>query len=672
MNTEKRSWSFPVYLILGVIVAVGLGLGVVRLMTGLGGTTHLTDTYPWGLWIVYDVFFVPFSAGAFMILAVAHIYGHEEYHAIARPVVLAGFLGEIMVVAVLVMDLGRWHQFYNVLFPGFWNIRSFMFQVSICLTVYMAIMVLEVAPAILERLNWQRPLRLIRPLTVVIAGVGIVLSSLHQSSLGALFLLMPYKVDPLWWSSLLPLLFFASAAFGGLAMAIIVAVASFRAFGRELDNRLLMNLARVAAAILGIYLVLKLVDLFLAGEVGLIFSEGRLSLLFVAEMVIGVLLPLFLFGIRRVRATNAGLLGGAVAVLLGLALNRTTVALLAQRVPDGATYVPHWMEITISLAAVAAGVLLFALAVHVLPILPGQDGKGLRPVPVRWSRRMAVLAGCGLAVLTVGVVLTLQPLAMAEAARDEAAPPATSTAVLTGATCVDCHTSAVALGEAGAEASQVDRLLVELQPTSSPHYEIDCVTCHHGSEAEGQAEAVHVQVIADPSEGDSGTCLACHRDLPNEFLEDRLRTPHDEFTHGAAVGMYCSDCHGAVGHGFDPVSGEVICPMDVCLDCHIERQLDAQLIDCVACHVVSHDPIAGMLCSGCHVSAKAWTPLDATEHPVKLEGRHAETQCFDCHRGQEQQPLRFECSLCHQPPAGGHYGSACEYCHSSASFQVLR
>lgn len=191
MNTQKRSGPLPIYLILGAVVAVGLGLGIVRLMTGLGSTTHLTDAYPWGLWIVYDLFFVPFSAGAFMILAVAHIYGREEYHAIARPVVLAGFLGEIMVVAVLVMDLGRWNQFYNVLFPGFWNIRSFMFQVSICLTVYMAIMVLEIAPAILERLNWQRPLRLIRPLTVVIAGVGIVLSALHQSSLGALFLLMP-------------------------------------------------------------------------------------------------------------------------------------------------------------------------------------------------------------------------------------------------------------------------------------------------------------------------------------------------------------------------------------------------------------------------------------------------------------------------------------------------
>ncbi len=668
MNAKHKSRSLPIYLILGAFVAFGIGLGVVRLMTGLGGTTHLTDAYPWGLWIVYDVFFVPFSAGAFMILAVAHIYGRKEYHDIARPVVLAGFLGEIMVVAVLVMDLGRWHQFYNVLLPGFWNVRSFMFQVSICLTVYMAIMVLEVAPAILERLNWQRPLRLIRPLTVVIAGVGIVLSALHQSSLGSLFLLMPYKVHALWWSPLLPLLFFASAAAAGLSMAILVATSSFRAFGRKLNIGLLGNLARVAAAILGIYLLLKVADLLLNGELGFVFSEGGLSLLFGAEILVGVVLPVVLFGVRRLRESSAGLVGGASAVLVGLALNRTTVALLAQRVPSGASYVPHWMEITISLAAVAAGVLLFALAVHLLPILPGLNGEGQRPVEVPWSRKTAVAAICGMVVLTGCSVVVLQPLALAEAARDEDVPQVVSTTIPPGVTCMDCHTDAAALEAAGAEVSEVDLLLVDLPPASSPHDEIDCVTCHHGSEAEEDMDAVHARVIADPSVGDYGTCLACHRDLPDEFPEDRLQTPHDEFTHGVAADVYCSDCHGAVGHGFDPVSGDVICPMDVCLDCHIELQLDAQLADCTACHVGPHDPIAGMGCSDCHTSVETWAP-DAADHIVALEGRHAEAQCLACHQGQEQ-PESFECTLCHEPPEGDHHvGAACQMCHTMEGFE---
>jgi hypothetical protein len=378
-----------------------------------------------------------------------------------------------------------------------------------------------------------------------------------------------------------------------------------------------------------------------------------------------------LFGIRRVRESNAGLVGGAIATLLGLALNRTTVALLAQCVPAGATYVPHWIEIAISLAAVAAGVLLFALAVHLLPILPGRNGEGQRPVPVAWSRRTSVLAVSGLAALTVGVVFVLQPLAQAEAARVEEMPAVAAPALPPGATCAECHTSSATLAQAGAEASLVERLLVNLPPASSPHDQIDCVTCHFGSEAAGDLEAVHASVIADPSVGDYGTCLACHRDLPNEFPEDRLRTPHDEFTHGGEVSVYCSDCHGAVGHGFDPVGGDVICPMDVCLDCHRERNLDAQLTDCAACHLGPHDPLPGLACSDCHPSAEVWTPLDATQHPVPLEGQHAGARCSDCHQGQAQ-PLDSDCARCHQSPAGGHYGPDCQACHTPEGFQAAQ
>jgi hypothetical protein len=430
----------------------------------------------------------------------------------------------------------------------------------------------------------------------------------------------------------------------------------------------LAGLARVASAILVIYLLLKLADLYLAGELGLIFSQGTLSLLFIVEMLVGVVLPLILFGVRRLRESSAGLLGGAVAVLLGLALNRTTVALLAQRAPTGATYVPHWIEVAISLAAVAGGVLLFALAVHLLPILPGRKGEGLQPVPVTWSRRTAVLSVCALAALSAGTVFALRPLAQAEAARTEPVSTATTEALPPGTTCTDCHTSSAALLEAGAEDSRVDLLLVDLPSTPSAHDDIDCVTCHYGNEGGEDLEAVHALVLVDPSVGDYGTCLACHRDLPSEFPEDRLRTPHDEFTHGEAVNVYCSDCHGAVGHGFDPVSGEIICPMDVCLDCHVERGLDAELTDCAACHVGLHEPVPGMDCNDCHVSAEAWAILDAAAHTVELEGRHAEVACFDCHQG-DAQPLAYECALCHEAPAGGHYGDDCEACHTPAGFQ---
>lgn len=158
MSTLKKE-TLPVgYLLLAALVPVGLGVGIFRLIAGLGAATNLSDGYPWGLWIVYDVFFIPFSAWAFMISAVMHIYNREEYRPIARSVILAGFLGYVFVVVILLMDLGRWHKFYNILVPWYWNLHSFMFEVSMCITLYTGILIMEVAPAILERLNWQKPL----------------------------------------------------------------------------------------------------------------------------------------------------------------------------------------------------------------------------------------------------------------------------------------------------------------------------------------------------------------------------------------------------------------------------------------------------------------------------------------------------------------------------------
>jgi Ni/Fe-hydrogenase subunit HybB-like protein len=243
-----------------------------------------------------------------------------------------------------------------------------MWEVSMCITIYTVVLVMEVAPTILERLNWQKPLRFLRVATVVIAGMGIVLSSLHQSSLGSLFLLMRDKLHPLWWTPQLPLMFFTSAAFSGLSMAIFVAVVSFRAFGKRLELGLLSDLAKIVSIMLGFYLVLKIGDLAVNQELGLIFSEGWLSTLFIAEIVVGVIAPMIIFANRRMRESSYGLFQGSGLVLVGLALNRTTVPLLALKSPLGTEYFPHWIEIVISLAAIVGGVLIFAVAVRLLPI----------------------------------------------------------------------------------------------------------------------------------------------------------------------------------------------------------------------------------------------------------------------------------------------------------------
>jgi Ni/Fe-hydrogenase subunit HybB-like protein len=673
MKTMTRR-SLPLgYILLAVLAAVGVGVGIVRLINGLGTTTSLNDSYPWGLWIVYDVFFVPFSAGAFMILALAHIYNRKEYHSIARPVVLAGFLGEIMVIAVLVMDLGRWHQFYNVLFPWYWNINSFMFQVSICLTVYMGIMVLEVAPALLERLNWYKPLRLIKALTLIIAIIGCVLSALHQTALGSLFLLMPYRLDALWWTSLLPLLFFVSAVFGGLSMAILVTTLSFRAFHRPLNMSLLADLARVASAVLGVYLTLKIGDLVAAGEWRLLFSEGWLSALFWLELIIGVVMPLLLFGVRRSRESVPGLIWGSVCVLTGLLINRTNVSLLAQRAPAGPAYVPHWMEVIIALAAVAAGILLFALAARFLPILPQSPRDAQSRRDGGWSPRTLILACGALCLLVLLVVVSLHPMARAEAYKTQTAPAPGLYESPREGNCQTCHQDPHALAEAGAGPDALGMLSIQPLPPDEPHATIQCVTCHYGDDTSSDSEPAHLGIILDPSAGEADLCIACHQDLPDEFPEDRLRTPHDKVTHGEAAGVACSDCHGAVGHGFDPVSGEIICPMNVCMDCHRSLQLDSTLSDCNACHISPHQTLPSLRCSSCHHSTQEWQEVGMSEHPVELAGQHAQAQCFDCHQDSSfAGEVTTECADCHQPPTGTHYGSSCQDCHQPTSFSDAR
>lgn len=667
MATGKRLRVALGYLFLAGIVAVGLGVGIVRLMNGMGATTNLSDDYPWGLWIVFDLFFCPFSAGAFMISAVTHIYNRKEYQPIARPVILAGFLGELFVVVILLMDLGRWQQFYNVLLPWYWNLHSFMFQVSICLTLYIGVLLMEVAPAILERLNWQRPLRLVRPLTILIAGAGIVLSALHQSALGSLFLLMPLKLHPLWWTPLLPLLFFTSAAFGGIAMAILVAIVSFRAFRRRLELGLHVNLASILSILLGIYLVLKLEDLLLVGEMKLIFSEGRLSLIFLAEMVIGVIIPLVLFAKRRVKRSEAGLLWGAICVLVGLALNRTNVALLALAVPAAATYFPHWMEFFVAIAAIAAGLLLFALATRLLPVMP-DDGR--RATAIEWSgRRRWTVAVSGLILLslTIAPVLLLQPLAQAKTPASEASLTASTEtyALVQSVSCRDCHLDQTALALAGAKGDELARLTIEPASYLNPHGRLGCVTCHQGTGDTEDAEAAHVGLIADPSLGHRQGCLSCHPELPDEFPQDRLRTPHNEVIHGPDTAVSCSDCHGGVGHGFDPVSGDVICPMSICLDCHLSRQLDSEFSDCYICHLGPHDVVT-LECGACHRSTERWQEVDRADHSVDLVGKHAEAQCFDCHVRPNFSGLRYICSACHQ--RAHDFGSEnCTECHSPAA-----
>jgi len=353
-----------VQMLLALLAIGGVVLGTFRLVRGLGPTTNLNDGYPWGLWIAFDFFAVPFSAGAFTLAFVVHISKVRKYDAVAHLGLLAGFLGYLMVVLVLFLDIGRWDHFYSVLLPWRWNLHSFMFEVSLSIALYFGVLILELLPLVARAIgkgHWL-PARVVRSGMALIAGLGVLLSTIHQASIGAVFLSLSHRLHPLWWTPILPILFLTSAVFSGLTVAMFLSLVTWRGLGLRPPMELLSRLARVIAGIMVVYLLLKVGDLAVAGELGLLFDGSGYSAVWWAEVVIHALIPIGIF-LSPARRTHRGLLIGSIYTIVGLALNRSANAWLGLRAPAGYSYTPSWMEIGITVAAVAAAALIYSLGV---------------------------------------------------------------------------------------------------------------------------------------------------------------------------------------------------------------------------------------------------------------------------------------------------------------------
>lgn len=360
--------------VIGLALLAGLfGLAavitVVRFVGGLGASTALSDQFPWGLWIGFDVMSgVALAAGGFVIAGAVHIFGLKRYKPLARPAVLTGFLGYLLVIVGLLYDLGRPYRVWHPLV--YWQHHSVMFEVGWCVTLYTSVLAAEFSPMLFERLGWKIPLKIIRFFYIPLVIAGVLLSTLHQSSLGSLFLIVPEKLHPLWYSAMLPVFFFTSAVAVGLAMTIVESTLSARAFNRGLESDLLASLGRAASVILAIYLVMKVADLAVNQELQLLMSTSAYSLLFWAEIGLGVALPMVLFASRRVRENPTWLLRSAALVVGGVVLNRLNVGLFGMFAYTGPVYIPSWMELTITITLVTAGILAFGLAAKYLPVFP--------------------------------------------------------------------------------------------------------------------------------------------------------------------------------------------------------------------------------------------------------------------------------------------------------------
>ncbi|MGA2182591.1 MAG: NrfD/PsrC family molybdoenzyme membrane anchor subunit [Bryobacteraceae bacterium] len=357
--------------VFGVLMLAGAYATYLRITSGLGGVTNLSDRFPWGIWVGFDVLCgVGLAAGGFTLVAAVHIFNLERYKPIVRPAVLTAFLGYILVVLALLFDLGRpWNIWHPLIM---WNPRSVMFEVAWCVTLYSMVLALEFVPAVLERLRWKRTLASLRLISVPLVIGGVILSTLHQSSLGSLFLIVPRKLYPLWYSPMLPVMFFVSAVCAGLAMTIFESWHSSRSFGRQLEMPLLNGMARLLAVLMAVFLTIRFLDLLHRDALRLLLENRTETWLFALECALMAIPTVLLFS-RRVRHNPTALYFMALLVLFGFIANRLNVSITGMEAASGMHYMPRWTEVAITLAICALGFAVFRWAVLNLPVFEPKE-----------------------------------------------------------------------------------------------------------------------------------------------------------------------------------------------------------------------------------------------------------------------------------------------------------
>ncbi len=359
------------------ILAAGAYATWVRFTQGLGASTNLSDTYPWGLWIGFDILCgVGLAAGGFTITSAVYILHLEKLRPIVRPTVLTAFLGYLLVIFGLMFDLGRPWNIWRAMV--WWNPHSVMFEVAWCVMLYTTVLALEFSPIVFERLKWPRAMKVVKMVVVPLVGLGFILSTLHQSSLGSLYLILPTKLHPLWYSPLLPVLFWLSAVAAGLAMVIFESGMSARAFGRALEFDLLQGVSKVMVLFLGLFLMTRFFDLGARGSLEAAFRfSGRGSYeaaMFWVEVVL-LALPMFLVAFRRIRGNPQALFASATMVVGGFLANRLNVSLTGLEASSGGRYVPSWMEVAVTMSIVVVGMVAFRFATQYLPVFQASQSE---------------------------------------------------------------------------------------------------------------------------------------------------------------------------------------------------------------------------------------------------------------------------------------------------------
>ena len=384
----NKKFFTPITIALTVVALIGFVFLMMRFLFGIGSVTNLSNLFPWGIWIGVDVAAgVALAAGGFTSAALGHIMNKSNYEVVIRPALLTAMLGYTFVALSVMIDLGRYYSIWHPLI--YWNGNSALFEVGICVMTYVTVLYIEFLPIVLEKFigNINLPgffarfnLLLDKILRSLQSGLsktmfifiiaGVVLSCLHQSSLGTLMVISGPKMHPLWQTPILPLLFLLSAISVGFPMIIMESIISSRTFGLKPEIKVLSKLGKIVGPMLGIYLAFKVGDLVIRKSFVYLNEVNTISVMFFIELVFGVIIPLRMFLSKEVRKSPALLLTASLFVIFGVLLNRINCFIVAYNPPYAVTkYFPSIGEIAVTLGFISLEILIFRLIVKYFPVI---------------------------------------------------------------------------------------------------------------------------------------------------------------------------------------------------------------------------------------------------------------------------------------------------------------
>lgn len=384
----KHKYFTPGVIGLIIIAVNGLVFLMGRFFFGIGAVTNLNNQYPWGLWIGVDVAAgVALAAGGFTTAALGHVMHRDEYHSIVRPALLTAMLGYTFVAMGVFVDIGRWYFIWHPLIM--WNGNSALFEVGICVMIYLTVLYIEFLPVITERFigkvnlpgvlsGFNKPVdkflrvldRWLSKTMFIFIIAGVVLSTLHQSSLGTLMIIAGPKMHPLWQTPILPLLFLLSAISVGLPMVIFESLIASRSLGLKPEMPILSRLGSMIAPLLGIYLAFKLGDMVIRKTFVYLVEFNTPSIMFTIELLFGVIIPLRMFLSPKVLKSPVLLFTASALVVIGVLLNRINNFIVAYTPPYSThSYFPSFGEISVTLGFVAMLVLAYRFIVLNFPVI---------------------------------------------------------------------------------------------------------------------------------------------------------------------------------------------------------------------------------------------------------------------------------------------------------------